>query len=188
MIIAEAQLSHSILCYFLKNKFVSMPIFWDDLCPLVQKIFLVGTFYDVLFYYTEITSSCTTSVCWGISTNTPGYVIMNSFVSKVPYVSKKFCIVFTMLIAKWFCIVVAAKLEIFTTAVICMKIDDYWYNCFINNVFSKTFTVEWAAGWISAVTLTYFVGLWWWKYFLIVLFDYTGHATHSTVAQVEDLV
>ena len=149
---------------------------------------MVGTCYYVLFCDTEITSSCTTSVCWGISSNTPGYVIINSFVFKVLYMFIKFCIVLKMLVAKWFCMVVAVKLEIFTTAVICMGIGDCWYNCFINNVFSKTFTVEWTAGWIFAVTLTYFVGLWWWKYFLIVLFDYTGHATHSTVAQVEDLV
>ena len=29
----------------------------------------------------------------------------------------------------------------------------------INNVFSKTFTVGWTAGWISPIILTYFIGL-----------------------------
>ena len=170
-----------------------MPAFRDDFCPFVQKNFLVGTYYDVLFYDTEITSSCTTSVCGGISSNTPSYVIMNFFVFKVSYMFRKFCIVFTVLVAKWFCMVVVVKLEIFTTAVVYMRIGDCWYNCFINNVFNKTFTIEWTAGWIPAVTMTYFVGLWWWKYFLILLLDYNVHVRHATIAQfngigVEDLV
>ena len=133
---------------------------------LFKRFFFVDTCYDVLFCNTEITSSCTTSVYWDISSNTLGYVIMNSFVFKVPYMFRKFCIVSTMLVAKWFCMVVVVKLEILTTAVIC--ISNCWHNYFINSVFWKTFTVEWAPGWISAVTLTYLVGLWWWRYFLIL--------------------
>ena len=193
MLSAKAQFSRYILFYVLKNKFVFMPAFRDDFCPFVQKIFFIDTCYDVLFCDTEITSSCTTSVCWGISRNTPVDTIMNSCVFKVPYMFRKFCIVVIMLVAKCFCMVVIAKLEIFTTTVICMRIGDCWYNCFINNIFSKTFTVEWAVGWISAITLTFFFGLRWWKYFLIVLFDYSGHVRHATIAQfdgigVEDFV
>ena len=115
--------------------------------------------------------SCTTSVSWSISINTPGDAIKNPCVFKVPYMFRKLCIVFILLVAKCFCMVVKAKLEIVTPTVICMRIGDCWYNCFINNAFSKTFTVEWAVGWILAVTLTFLVGLWWWKYFSIVLFD-----------------
>ena len=73
---------------------------------LFKRFFFVDTCYDVLFCNTEITSSCTTSVCWDISSNALGYVTMNSSVFKVPYMFRKFCIVSTMLVAKWFCMVV----------------------------------------------------------------------------------
>ena len=166
--------------------------------PVCSKDFLIGTCYDVLFYDTEITSSCTTSVCWGISSNTPGNVIMKSCVFKVIDMFRKFCIVLIMLMTKCFCMVVIATIEMFTTAVFCMRISDCWPNCFVNNVFSKTFISEWTAGLISAVTLTFFVCSWWWNYFderwlMIVLFDYTGHVRHAAIAQfdgigVEDFV
>ena len=52
---------------------------------------------------TEITSYCTTSVCWGISSNTLGDATMNYCVLKVPYMFRKFCIVFIMLVVKCFC-------------------------------------------------------------------------------------
>ena len=140
-----------------------MPAFRDDFCPFVQEVFLIGTYCDVLFCDAEIASSFTTSACWGISSNTPGDVIQNSCVFKVPYMFRKFCIVFTMLVAKCFCMVVIVKLEIITTTVICMRTGDCWYNCLINNVFSKIFTVEWAASWIS------------------------GHVRHATTAHFNDI-
>ena len=93
---------------------------------------------------------------------------------KVTNMFRKFCIVFMILVTICFCMVVIAKLQTFTTTVICMRIGDCWYYCFINNVFSKIFTVKWAAGWISAVTLRFLVCLSWWKYFLLVLFDSTN--------------
>ena len=92
---------------------------------------------------------------------------------KVTYMFRKFCIVFMILVTICFCMVVIAKLQTFTTTVICMRIGDCWYYCFINNVFSKIFTVKWAAGWISAVTLRFLVCLWWSlrKLFLINLIN-----------------
>ena len=107
----------------------------DYFCPFLQKIILIGTCYDVLFCDIEITFSCTTSVCWGISGNTPGNAIMSSCVLKVSYMFTKLCIAFIILVPKRFCMVVVTKLEIFTATVICIRIGDLWYNCFINNFF-----------------------------------------------------